>query len=346
MDLSFVTADADEILRYSVLSEAVNCPHKYYVRYVLKRKTVLEASYFLLGRIVHTAIENFYNASTLSDAVLLFNQAWTDAFDAESLGLFISYGEEHKRAVDETLAYGVSIGKEYKAPEMTAYWKKNFAAGLDELRKKIEAKAAEFENARMATTGLDMYLQARKCVENFVRLHEQHEKQYGRPDKRLCEHKIDPPIELLGVKMAGTLDRLDFYGDCLFLYDYKTGRYKRWTKTDVANSDQLCWYAYAARELFGALPTKIGIWDLYNNAIVDHELTKEDIDRFLLRMRGNLAFKRFVDDYIKAQGEDAVSWAKLLPVPAGLSMKAGCPCDLAYEADESIKCPYLKLMEA
>ena len=62
-----------------------------------------------------------------------------------------------------------------------------------------------------------------------------------------------------------------------------------------------------------------------------------DIERFLRRLKANLHYKSFIDTLIKQKTVTGLQ--DVIPVPAGLSFKLGCPCDLLYETDPEKRCP-------
>lgn len=335
----------DGIVSNSAIHDAMTCPHKYYVKHVLNQEATIESSYFTLGKAIHTIAEQFYENTELLNSPETKQRNWCvqqlqaqwEALLGENNHLLVkTYRAQYQQAIVDTIDWGKRFkNKVYKMPTATAYWERTYADQFKDLEEVLEEIKKDIPQLRFKDSLLDVYNTSLLCVENFVKIH----RKLPAAEKILHETKIDPPIEIFGVKKSGKIDRLDFTTDGgIILYDYKSGK-KYWSRTDVANSDQLCWYAYACREMFGKLPHSIGIIDLAHGALVQHDLNDGDIERFLRRLKANLHYKSFIDYLIEQK--QVTGLQDVIPVPAGLSFKLGCPCDLLYETDPEKRCPYM-----
>lgn len=333
------------IVSNSVIHDAMTCPHKYYVKHVLNQEATIESSYFTIGKAVHNIAEQFYQRPELIHAdsikqnnwcVQQIQNQWEVLLGKNNHLLVKTYRTQYQQAIIDTIDWGERIkNKTYKLPTATAYWERTYADQFRELEEKLEEIKKEIPQLRFKDSLLEVYNTSLVCIENFVKLH----RKLPKTDKILHEVKIDPPIEIFNVKKSGKIDRLDFTADGeILLYDYKTGK-KYWTRTDVANSDQLCWYAYACEQLFGKRPVVIGIIDLAHGALIQHPLNDGDMERFLRRLKANLHYKSFIDYLIEQK--QVTGLQDVIPVPAGLPFKIGCPCDLLYETDPEKRCPYM-----
>lgn len=335
----------DGIVSNSAIHDAMTCPHKYYVKHVLNQEATIESSYFTIGKAVHTIAENFYNDPKLLNAgeteqrnwcVQKLQEQWELLLGANNHLLIKTYRAQYQQAIVDTIDWGKRFkNKTYKLPTQTQYWERTYTPKFKELEETLENIKTSIPQFRFKDPLLDVYNSSLVCVENLAKLY----RKFPAAEKILHETKIDPPIEIFGAKKSGKIDRLDFTADGeIILYDYKTGK-KYWTRTDVANSDQLCWYAYACREMFGKLPKSIGIIDLAHGALIQHDLNDGDIERFLRRLKANLHYKSFIDYLIEQKTVTGIQ--DVIPVPAGLPFKLGCPCDLLYETDPEKRCPYM-----
>lgn len=335
----------DGIVSNSAIHDAMTCPHKYYVKHVLNQEATIESSYFTIGKAVHTIAENLYSDPKLLKAdeteqrnwcVQQLQEQWEQLLGADNHLLIKTYRAQYQQAIVDTIDWGKRFkNKTYKLPTQTQYWERTYTPKFKELEEILENIKTSIPQFRFKDPLLDVYNASLVCVENLAKLY----RKFPAAEKILHETKIDPPIEIFGVKKSGKIDRLDFTPDGeIILYDYKTGK-KYWTRTDVANSDQLCWYAYACREMFGKLPKSIGIIDLAHGVLVQHDLNDGDIERFLRRLKANLHYKSFIDYLIEQKTVTGIQ--DVIPVPAGLPFKLGCPCDLLYETDPEKRCPYM-----
>lgn len=335
----------DGIVSNSAIHDAMTCPHKYYVKHVLNQEATIESSYFTIGKAVHTIAENLYSDPKLLKAdeteqrnwcVQQLQEQWEQLLGADNHLLIKTYRAQYQQAIVDTIDWGKRFkNKTYKLPTQTQYWERTYTPKFKELEETLENIKTSIPQFRFKDPLLDVYNSSLVCVENLAKLY----RKFPAAEKILHETKIDPPIEIFGVRKSGKIDRLDFTPNGeIILYDYKTGK-KYWTRTDVANSDQLCWYAYACREMFGKLPKSIGIIDLAHGALIQHDLNDGDIERFLRRLKANLHYKSFIDHLIEQK--QVTGLQDVIPVPAGLPFKLGCPCDLLYETDPEKRCPYM-----
>jgi ATP-dependent helicase/DNAse subunit B len=238
----------DGIVSNSAIHDAMTCPHKYYVKHVLNQEATIESSYFTIGKAVHTIAENLYSDPKLLKAdeteqrnwcVQQLQEQWELLLGADNHLIIKTYRAQYQQAIVDTIDWGKRFkNKTYKLPTQTQYWERTYTPKFKELEETLENIKTSIPQFRFKDPLLDVYNASLVCVENLAKLY----RKFPAAEKILHETKIDPPIEIFGVKKSGKIDRLDFTVDGeILLYDYKTGK-KYWTRTDVANSDQLCWY--------------------------------------------------------------------------------------------------------
>lgn len=268
----------NEVFSHSRLNVAFECQQKYLKRHVLKQYTNHKLSYFLVGTITHQVIEHFYKSSPEID----FSEWLTTAlrrsielnFNLKTLDLLDTYNDFHKKALDDTLKQREGI----KNPKATAYFKEHYEGALKALEESVDERVSRmFPGISFKKPFLMLYQQITKCLGNFGKMHLENP-----PNGKVHSEVKIVPQDLMGVKMGGKIDRV-VEGDTLEVFDYKTG-VSYWTPEGISNDDQIMWYSMACEKIYGRLPDLVGVWDLYHNRIVSHKLTRDDIDRFLVRI--------------------------------------------------------------
>ncbi|MDA3855442.1 MAG: ATP-dependent DNA helicase [Candidatus Woesearchaeota archaeon] len=85
-------------------------------------------------------------------------------------------------------------------------------------------------------------------------------------------------INLEGKKILGFIDRVDKVGDNFVIIDYKTSNSME-TKMQLKKNIQLFVYALAIEHLRGKLPSKVGLWYLIHDELVEVEVSEIDFDK-------------------------------------------------------------------
>lgn len=338
------------VLSNSLISDALHCGYKFHVTYERQQRPDVEASYFSVGQIVHDAIEDFHKegraAPSSSQAQLAWlmdrmQEGWKTHFGEVVASELLIFHEALNKAMEETIDYGKTQGKDWVRPQMTGYWKSKHQLRFKLWEEnQIKPLMREVKRVRFTDNLTNLFQQTTKCLENFVEMHAER----SLPNSLLSEYEI-VPIEFQGNKISGKIDRVelnfDVYGavNDIKVFDYKTGAKKRWKEEDVKNSSQLLWYSFALQEVYDILPSEIGIYDLYNKNIVKVGLESADIHRFLERLETNVDFLAMREHWKEKEGKTIIG-----PIPAGTG-GFGCPCDLAYTRNEEIRCPYYKPLE-
>lgn len=357
----------DGVISNSEIHGAIGCAYQWYVKHVLKRKDIKEQSYLTLGKLVHHVIELFYDhpaadnvtqqADQLEVLEALLHTTLHEVFSPEVVTKLKMFDALQKNAVADSIRVfeDRNPGKTSKNPTATNYYKENYQEVLANFAmKQVQPLASQTPGIIFTRPLAFIYSDAVTCLANFLTLHR--EQEYPFQGYILTEYKITP-FEVCRELKGGTIDRIEVYLDedgsisKICVGDYKTGR-EPFRLNDVANSDQLCWYAYAVEKEFGVLPEIIEIWNLQQATRTSHKLNQSDIDRWQLRVQSNINYLNTLRAVISSQAPTTSEAAQpldlleavipFLPVPAGLKAKyVACNnCTLPYETDPELKCPY------
>ncbi len=333
---------------HSQLTTAVLCPWAYYVSTRFRDAMTIRSQAQVVGILVHTVIERFYEECPNKDDRFRKGQvAWlTDtvheefikAFGAEALAEVVRYHAEYAEAVEDTMEYGRSIGKDYKAPTWTGYWQRKYGEHFDALEEgTFKPLQAQMKTIVFQSTLLDIYSHIERAINNFLKLYRSDLKKYV---QSYIEIKIDPRLEIHGSRKGGRIDLVGVREDGeLDVLDFKTGR-KRWSREALLNDPQTMTYALGVREQFGKSPTQVGIIDLYNGEIHTRSVSEAEIDAFKAGLKGAIVYEQRLNACIDEKGISATLEEYPLPIGRGAVF---CPCNLIHEDNSVIKCPgYVK----
>lgn len=307
------------LLSNSMLQAAITCPLKYQKLYIEGVNPEKNGVYFnaaFVGNVVHHAIEHHdHDLDGLIGSVKeQFQHYFGEAIvhRTASLSAFI---DDAKTATQKE---GEKWGRVYKAPEMTSYWKKNYA-GLDNLLERLDMDAAMvIPGAVFDMPYSQLYNRAITAVKNWTGL---------RLGDALCTE-----VELRGIvgqgdwarEMVGSIDRVEKRGTGYALCDYKSGRWG-YDLEKVMNSDQLGLYDILL-EANGYGPVlEWVLYDLTTNECVRVVPDERIRSAARARLETNLRYMHQIEAVMRAGIE--------VPVPAGSAYKTGCPCILAKTGD-------------
>lgn len=345
----------DWMLSYSRIGKALLCPLLYDFTYIQEKKMETEHVSKYIGKLVHEVIEEFYRQPDdflygryKNEQVRFLGEARDDAFrrvfSGEALETVLRYFREYRDAVEDVQAFQLTTyGTVCKAPEWTAFWKRKYAAHFNEIESTVlEPLKQSFPWCRFAHNSfLSVHYQVVRCVDNFLKLH----RRVMRNEKPM---KIHSELAVIGNKVHGRHSRgaidiaLEFYDGRVEVYDFKTGK-KQWEPSDVVNSNQLLGYTHKAQSYFNKLPSRMGIWDLWNDQLTSVPVTVEMVDEYLSRMQGITSYASKLHETLRDEGLDKALETFPLPIGTGVGF---CPCDLAYQGPE-MRCPrVLEVLES
>jgi len=315
----------DGLVSNSMLQAAIVCPLKYKLAYI-DRKKPYDGKLFdatSIGTVVHKCLE-LHEDDPAAALVVFWDQIRelvgdTLASDAKSLMRLVL------DARAETQEEGKKWGREYKAPEMTSFWKKRFS-GLDRLLDGLDKKVEAYvEGSVWDISFSKLVMRGLISLKNW-------------PSLRLGEPIAAEMLlkDILGkdgqqTAMVGTVDRLESRGENkVAVCDYKTGAWA-YDLSKVKNSDQFGTYhrlIETQRGLVksGEFPEVVEwvLYDLFANQVIRYEVEPEALAAFDARLEANLEYFKQVSSQF---GNVAV------PIPAGSSYRNGCPCVFALSGD-------------
>lgn len=309
------------LLSNSMLQAAITCPLKYKLLY-LDRVATKDGNWFdatFIGTVVHRCLElhDTDTEAALTELWAILEQYFGPVLVQRTRSLMAVYDE----AVKQTLKDGHRWGREYKAPQMTGYWKKNYA-GLDNLLSQLSmAVAVTYPDYVLDPPYWAMVSKMVRCIRVWQALKLGEAIDGGR--EQIIQGEVGPKDAR--IRMVGTVDRIEDRGDGrIAICDYKTGEWG-YTQDKVVNSDQFGLYDRILTDA-GHTVVEWVLYDLAVGNVVRVQPTKEIRDAFDRRLATNL---RYFKQLEKMVGKGNVE----VPVPAGGAFKVGCPCILAETGD-------------
>ena len=320
----------------SRLSTADECQYKYYLRYMKKRYTKTDMSFFIVGGMVHTIIEDFYRSRICLTSftpeeqtqwcIAQLNKAFIKKFGYSQMQAFSSFMSN----VESALAYTTEQTGAKARPQATKLWKESFEEPLQAAKVEVDKLfPVAVPNVIFFKPFSGLYDQGIKCLTNFVTLHQR------QPNaSTVHEYRLDPAIRVSGIDKGGRLDRIEWLpGGGYKVFDYKTGS-QYWSETTLKDSDQLCWYALALKETYGELPESVGIWDLLHGKIIEVVLTEEDIVHYKERLSKQAEKVKALEAKL-VENEDAVELVTPKSLYEGYKCKS---CEYYY--DNEVRCKF------
>lgn len=307
------------LLSNSMLQAAVVCPVKYQMLYLDRVDLKKDGVWFddtWPGTMVHDCIERHDN-DVPALWLRLYEQVeevFGPVIASKSRGLIDHYRSARERTLDE----GKKYGREYKAPEMTGYWAKNYA-GLDRLFEKLEEQAqTHIPNSKFEVPFVTLIKKAVVSLENWPKL------RVDAPVAVEVQYQYEVGPDDARTKMVGTIDRLERRSSGIAICDYKTGKWG-YSRSSLANSDQFGLYDLFV-ERSGEPVVEWTVYDLFLGRRVSVTPSRGIREAFQSRLANNLRY------YTQIKGVGAV-----VPTPAGSNFKTGCPCIVATAG----LCPYV-----
>lgn len=280
-----------------------------------------------LGVLVHGALEHILAGDSIVLEAFFKSAAEMTGLAEEDLR---RAAMRHASAIDATQASGSRYGTKYSAPEMTNYWKQNFT-DVDAEWARLQALSADsFQAAgRQVSWGIglaELVGVGYACVQAELR-----SRCWSSDGVQVWLEKVIFG-DVFGVPMAGTLDVLLYStagatGDRpqLKIIDYKTGR-KKWTISDVQNSDQFCLYRYMLRAEYPSAEIQVGVRDLRHDEYIEVPVDAVAMASWENRYEPKALFTQT----ILGLGESAEE----VVIPYGSGFSPGCPCEFTST------CPY------
>lgn len=311
------------LLSNSMLQAAIVCPVKYDLMYRKGINPEKDGLYFnsaFIGNVIHKVLElhDDDHKAAESEYWAILGEYFGETFTGRTRALLGHYSEARRR----TNEYGIQQrGTAYSAPEMTGYWKKNFA-GITTLLEKLDAEATGIiEGSVFEEPYIELIKRGLICLENWKGMRID----ASVANEILLSGTVGP--DDAAIAMVGTADRLEKrpYGR-VALCDFKTGR---WTydTAKTQNSDQFGLYHRLLEQTDHGAPVEWVIYNLFTGQTVRVVPTAGLLEKFDNRLANNLRyFKQLEQMFDKVE----------VPTPAGAAFKTGCPCILSQTGD----CPF------
>ena len=303
----------------SKLNTFLHCPQTYMLEYLQEERPPQQP--FLpadFGVFVHKVLELAINEPE-EDAHDILAREFVKVFGAEVYHSVLDYAYEYQKAIKDTIKYGKTIGKDYKAPEMTGYFKRTYGNQLVNLF-----------NAVLGHDEVNAYAfwdDAYRCVSNFEEWYKGYDGELS-----MSEHKLNNVVLAdVGeyVYFNGIIDFINKGDDDFIIVDFKTNR-TPYDESFTSFSTQLGMYAVAGRKAFGKLPT-VGYLELRTGKFTVKQISQEDLDRYedyffeVYKEMSN--FEIDYKNHKKAGGDDydfLINYSHRFPV--GALQVQGCPC--------------------
>jgi len=313
----------DHLLSNSMLSAAITCPVKYKLMYVDGIRPDKVGFYWnsaFIGNVIHKAIELHDD-----DHEAIKGECWSilgSYFPAPILSKAKNLIVAYQDAIAATCKqFEQQNGRPCKAPEMTGFWKKNYAALTGFMEKLNVEMEASIPGGVFEEPFVDLMKRLFVCLENWKVM------------------RIDAPIAseivLHGVvgpedartDMVGTADRLEKRpGGRTALADFKTGKWA-YDRSKTANSDQFgLYHRFLEQERYAEYgpPIEWCIYNLFTAETVRITPNEKMLEKFDNRLATNLRYYKQLKEML---GKVEV------PTPAGSAFKTGCPCILSQTGD-------------
>lgn len=307
----------------SRLNTFLHCPQTFVLEYLQpERPPQVPTMPTVFGVFVHAVIEDYYNNydedMTIYDHLAM---AFAKEFGIDTYHAVVDYSGEYEKAIEDTMAYGVSIGRDYRAPEMTGYFKRTHGDTLGRMFHRVmglnDVNAYAFwKDAYLCCQNFESWTKENKILNNLV----------------LSEFSLDNQelfrYDNISVVYNGVIDLLQDDGD-ITIVDFKTNR----TPYDVSFTNfsiQLAMYSVVAEQYYGKIPN-VGYMELRTGKFTKKEastVSQAKYRRFL-----DKAVKEMVDftlSYEEAKEKGMSEYDFLFNYATRFPVKSaqvqGCPC--------------------
>lgn len=305
----------------SRLNTFLKCPQQYVLEYLQEerppRVPFLPADF---GTFVHEVIELVIKSPD-ENPIDILSKKYVKVFGEDVYNSVQEYADTYHSAVRDTLQHGETIGKSYRSPSMTNYFK--FKHG-DKLVNRYRAVLGH-----EAVDAYPFWDDAHRCLEYFLKWHSKYDGKLSMSEQKL-EGVVLGYVGKEPVYFNGVIDFIHAGDDELLIVDFKTNS-KPYDDAYISFSTQLGMYAVAGESFFGKLP-RVGYLELRQCKFTVKDVDEEELKRY--KEFFNVVFKsmrKFEKAYAKHKAKGGSDDKFLITYsdrfPVGSATTQGCPCN-------------------